>query len=118
MTPSHLLSFANITEEEMLFLKELTNELPEEEQKKFWIIYSGKRRDPQHILLFTILGFFGAAGVQRFVTNQIGLGVLYFLTAGLCFIGTIIDLINYKSIGNEYNHKMALESRRFIALMK
>lgn len=118
MTTNYLLSFANITEEEMLFLKEITKDLSEEEQKTFHLIYSGKRRDPQHILLFTILGFFGVAGVQRFVTNQIGLGVLYFLTAGLCFIGTIVDLINFKNIANEYNHKMALESRRFISIMK
>ena len=117
MNTSYLSSFSNITKEEILFLKELTNELSEEDQKKFMMIYSGKRRDPQHIVIFTILGFFGLAGVQRFASNQIGLGILYFFTAGLCFIGTIVDLINFKSIANEYNHKMALESRKFLTIL-
>jgi TM2 domain-containing membrane protein YozV len=118
MNINYLFNFSNITVEEMIYLKELIVNLTEEEQKTFAMIYSGKRRDPQHLLLFTLLGFFGVAGLQRFVTNQIGLGVLYFFTAGLCFIGTIVDLINYKSLANEYNHKMALESRRFLELVK
>jgi hypothetical protein len=96
MDSKYLYNLSNITTEELMYLKELTTNLSDEEQKKFILIYSGKRRDPQHILLFTILGFFGVAGVQRFVTNQIGLGILYFFTAGLCFIGTIVDLINQR----------------------
>jgi TM2 domain-containing membrane protein YozV len=118
MNINYLFNFSNITVEEMMYLKELIANLNEEEQKTFAMIYSGKRRDPQHLLLFAILGFFGVAGVQRFVTNQIGMGILYFLTAGLCFIGTIIDLVNYKNLANEYNHKMAIESRRFMEMMK
>jgi TM2 domain-containing membrane protein YozV len=118
MNINYLFNFSNITVEEMMYLKELITNLNEEEQKTFAMIYSGKRRDPQHLLLFTILGFFGVAGVQRFVTNQIGMGIVYFLTAGFCFIGTIIDLVNYKSLANEYNHKMALETRRFMEMMK
>ena len=54
------------------------------------------------ILVTTILGFFGVAGVQRFLTGQIGMGLLYFFTAGLCFIGTIIDLINHKRLTYVY----------------
>ncbi|ADY53849.1 TM2 domain containing protein [Pseudopedobacter saltans DSM 12145] len=107
---------ANVTDQELVFLREITKDMTEEQRKGFSVVYNGKRRDPQHILLFTLLGFFGASGIQRFLTNQIGLGILYFLTVGLCFIGTIVDLINYKSIANEYNYKMALESARFISL--
>lgn len=118
MNTNYLLNFPNITVEEMMYLKELTNSLDEDQQKHFAMIYAGKRRDPQHILLFTLLGFFGVAGVQRFVTNQPGLGILYFFTAGLCFIGTIVDLINYKNLANEYNTKMAAESRRFMEMTK
>jgi TM2 domain-containing membrane protein YozV len=61
-------------------------------------------------MLASLAGFLGVAGVQRFLTDQIGMGILYFFTAGFCFIGTIIDAINYKSIANEYNKKMAFES--------
>ncbi len=117
MNDQYLFSFSNITSEEMMFIKQITDGLNEEEKKRFMMIYSGKRRDPQHILFFAILGFFGVAGVQRFATNQIGMGILYLLTAGLCLVGTIIDLINYKDIANEYNHQMAIESRQFLTMM-
>lgn len=106
---------SNVTDQELIFLKDITKNMGEEQRKSFSVVYNGKRRDPQHILLFTLLGFFGAAGIQRFLTNQIALGILYFFTVGLCFIGTIVDLINYKSLANEYNYKMALESARFVS---
>ena len=70
-------------------------------------MYRSRRRDPQTILLVTIVGFLGFAGIQRFMTDQIGMGVLYFFTAGLCFIGTIVDLVNYKKIAFEYNQMQA-----------
>jgi TM2 domain-containing membrane protein YozV len=108
----------NITVEELTFLTDITTELTDEQQKIFVMIYSGKRRDPQHLLFFTLLGFFGLAGIQRFVTNQIGMGILYFLTAGLCFIGTIVDLINYKSLANEFNLAMANETLLFTQISK
>jgi TM2 domain-containing membrane protein YozV len=73
-------------------------------------VYASKRRNPQDILLATLAGFLGVSGIQRFMTDQIGMGIVYFFTAGFCFIGTIVDLINYKSIANEYNQKMAFES--------
>jgi len=116
MNDNFLFHLSNITTEEMIFVKEIIKDLNEDQKKNFAMIYSGKRRDPQHILIFTILGFLGIAGVQRFVTNQMGMGIIYFFTAGLCFIGTIVDLVNYKSLANEYNHKMAMESRHFISM--
>jgi len=35
--------------------------------------------------------------------------LLYFFTIGLCFIGSIVDLVNHKSLATEYNRKMAYE---------
>jgi TM2 domain-containing membrane protein YozV len=116
MNDNFLFHLSNITTEEMIFVKEIIKDLNEDQKRNFAMIYSGKRRDPQHILIFTILGFLGIAGIQRFVTNQMGMGILYFFTAGLCFIGTIVDLVNYKSLANEYNHKMAMESRHFTSM--
>ncbi|MFD1628903.1 TM2 domain-containing protein [Pseudopedobacter beijingensis] len=113
---SNFFYLSNVTDQELFFLKEITKNMNEEQRKTFSVIYDGKRRDPQHLLLFTLLGFFGAAGIQRFLTNQIALGILYFFTVGLCFIGTIVDLINYKSMANEYNYKMAMESARILSL--
>ncbi len=118
MNPNYLFNLSNITMEEMVFLKEMIKDLSEDQQKTFAIVYSGKRKDPQHLLLFSLLGFFGVAGIQRFVTNQVGMGILYFFTAGLCFIGTIVDLVNYKSLANEYNQKMAFEARHLMFFNK
>jgi len=78
-------------------------------------MYRSRRRDPQVILLSTLAGFVFVAGIQRFITDQIGMGILYFFTAGLCFIGTIVDLINYKQIAFEYNIKNANEVSGWIA---
>jgi hypothetical protein len=35
---------------------------------------------------------------------------LYLFTGGLCLIGTIVDLVNHKSIAQEYNQKVAMEA--------
>ena len=35
---------------------------------------------------------FGICGVQRFYTGQVGIGLLYLFTFGLCGIGQLIDL--------------------------
>ena len=37
--------------------------------------------------------FFGYLGVHRFMKGDVGMGILYLLTGGLCGIGVIIDLI-------------------------
>lgn len=102
--------FDGMTPEEYAFLQQATASLNENQQRYFMSVYYGKRRNPQDLMLATLLGFVGASGVQRFLTDQIGMGLLYFFTAGFCFIGTIVDLINYKSMANEYNQKMAFES--------
>jgi TM2 domain-containing membrane protein YozV len=72
--------------------------------------YTSKRKSPQDILIFTIIGFFGVAGIHRFMMGQVGLGILYFLTFGLCWIGTIVDLVNNQALALEYNKKMGYES--------
>ncbi|WP_276497687.1 TM2 domain-containing protein [Pontibacter litorisediminis] len=93
--------------DEMGYLQSLVQPMTDEEAMQFVNMYRPRRRDPMLILATTILGFFGVAGVQRFLVGQIVMGVLYFFTAGLCFIGTIIDLINHKRLTYEYNVKEA-----------
>lgn len=100
----------DLTGDEWVFVQQATADLTENQKKNFYIIYSGKRKKSQDLLIFTILGFFGFAGIQRFALGQIGMGLLYFFTFGLCWIGTIVDLVNYKTLGDEHNRKMAYES--------
>jgi TM2 domain-containing membrane protein YozV len=105
----------NLEADEMSYIQSLTKEFDETQLKQFATIYSARRKDPQTILLLTLIGFIGVAGVQRFVLDQIGMGLLYLFTAGLCFIGTIIDLVNYKRLAFEYNQKVVHQT---IAIVK
>jgi TM2 domain-containing membrane protein YozV len=104
------MSLPGVTPEEIGFLQQATAGLTENQQKYFFMVYSGKRKAAQDLILFTIIGFFGVAGIQRFVVGQIGMGILYFFTGGLFFIGTIVDLVNNKSLALEYNKKAAYEA--------
>ena len=99
-----------LTGEEMLFVQNIVNGLDDDKARAFATVYRNRRRDPMLILVLTLIGFVGFAGLQRFLTDQIGMGILYFFTAGLCLIGTIIDLVNYQKIAFEYNQKVAKEA--------
>ena len=99
---------------ELMFVQGLTKDFTEAQLMNFANIYRSRRRDPQIILLTTLLGFVGVAGVQRFLINQIGMGILYLFTGGLCFIGTIIDLINYQDLAMEYNMQQANEAAMLV----
>lgn len=110
MNQQILMTIPGISSQEMMFINEAIKELTDEQQKNFLIVYNGRRKDPQLILICTLIGFIGAAGIQRFLLNQIGMGILYLFTGGLCLIGTIIDLINYQKLALEYNQTMVIES--------
>jgi len=98
-----------LTGEEMLYVQNLIKDMSDEQARSFAGVYRARRKDPQLILILTLLGFVCFAGIQRFVLNQIGMGILYLLTGGLCFIGTIIDLVNYQKMAFESNRKVADE---------
>jgi TM2 domain-containing membrane protein YozV len=98
-----------LTGEEMVYVQNLIKDWDDEKARSFASVYRTRRREPQMILIVSIIGLLGIAGIQRFITDQIGMGLLYFFTLGLCYIGTIIDLVNYQKIAFEYNQKMANE---------
>ncbi|WP_158990929.1 TM2 domain-containing protein [Mucilaginibacter sp. L196] len=104
------ITLPGVTAEEIGFLQQATNGLNENQQKYFFMVYSSKRKNPQDILIFAAIGFFGVAGIQRFAMGQIGMGLLFLFTGGFCGIGTLVDLINHKSLALEYNKRMAYES--------
>jgi TM2 domain-containing membrane protein YozV len=95
--------------DEQLYVADLVNDLSEEKARRFARVYRERRKDPQTILLLTLVGFVGVAGVHRFVIDEIGMGLLYFFTAGLCFLGTIVDIVNYKDVAFRYNRQQADE---------
>ena len=64
-----------MTPEDLSFLPQPTADLTENQQKYFYMAYTGKRKSPQDILIFTIIGFFGVAGIQRFMLGQVGMGL-------------------------------------------
>jgi TM2 domain-containing membrane protein YozV len=99
-----------VTPEELGYIQQALSQLTENQQKFFYMTYTSKRKNPQDILIFTIIGFFCVAGIQRFVLGQTVMGILYLFTGGFCLIGTIVDLVNNKSLTLEYNQSMVYES--------
>lgn len=93
--------------DEMAYIQRMMQSMNEQQAQQFTNIYRSRRKDPQIILLTALVGFFGVAGVHRFIVGNIGMGILYLITGGLCFIGTIVDLINHKRLAFDYNVKEA-----------
>lgn len=94
---------------EQVAISGIVNGVSEENSQQFAMAYRAQRKDETTVLLLTLVGFIAIAGVQRFFLAQIGMGFLYLLTAGLCFIGTIIDVVNHKKLTYEHNAKTANE---------
>jgi TM2 domain-containing membrane protein YozV len=84
--------------------------MDDETADRFARVYRARRKNPDMILLTAVIGFFGIAGIQRFLIGHIGMGLLYLLTGGLCLIGTIVDIINYKNLAFEYNRDVARDA--------
>lgn len=95
--------------EEMLYVQTLIKDMDDEKARTFASVYRTRRKDPQTILITALLGLVIIAGIHRFIMGQIGMGILYLFTAGLCFIGTIVDLVNHQKLAFEHNQKMANE---------
>lgn len=98
------------TGEEAFALQRITEGFTEEQLVDFGLIYREKRKDAQTMLITTLLGFIGLAGIQRFLIGQVGMGLLYLFTLGFCYIGTIIDLVNHQKLAIDYNLKQAREA--------
>ena len=93
--------------DELIYVQQLIKDFDDSRAQQFAAVYSSRRKDPTTIMILTLLGLLGIAGVQRFILNQIGMGICDFLTGGLCLIGTIIDLVNHRKLSFEYNSTQA-----------
>ena len=108
----------DITPEELITINSRTQGFNTDELTHFCVIYRSKRKDPQTILLLCLLGLVCVAGIHRFVIGQVGMGILYFFTGGLCLIGTIVDAINHKDLALEYNGKMIAETLSMLNMIR
>lgn len=106
---AHILPDTSI--EEMEFLNVVMRDLEIDEKTDFLIRFRNRRRKKDTVLIMVILGLFGVAGIHRFYLRNPLLGVLYLITCGFFFIGTVIDLINHRSLVEAYNEEIAVELR-------
>ena len=118
ISPVILKYLYDITPEELVTINSRTKDFNEDELTQFCMIYRSKRKDPQLILILCLLGLVGVAGVQRFIIGHIGMGILYFFTAGLCFVGTIVDAMNHKELALEFNAKMITETLAMLNMIR
>lgn len=105
-----------VQQEELIWLQELTRNYSQDNRQKFLALYQGRRKDPQTVLILCLIGLIGPAGIHRFLMNQIGLGILYILTFGICLVGTIVDAVNYQKLAWDYNKNAAMECAALLGL--
>ena len=118
INPTLISLLYDTTPEELIQIDAMTKNFSDNQLQQFVMIYRTKRKDPQTILLCCLLGLVFLAGLHRFITGQIGMGILYLFTGGLCFVGTIVDAINHKELALEYNQKMIGETIAMLNMMK
>ena len=100
--------------DEQLYVAQLMKGMSEEQAAHFASVYRERRKTPETILFTSLAGFFGVAGIQRFLLDQIGMGLIYLLTVGFCGVGTIVDMFMHKRITQRYNRKKADEVAELI----
>jgi TM2 domain-containing membrane protein YozV len=101
--------FAGMTMDEYSFIQHASAGLTPNQMLTFMAVYNSRRKNSFDILIATLFGFLGVAGIQRFLTGQTPLGFIYFFTGGIFLIGTLVDLFTYKSIANDYNRHLAYD---------
>ena len=97
-----LMMLPDLQPDELMLIQNLTKDMTESQQQQFYIFLKSKRKEKKDLLILTILGFFGVAGIQRFVIGEIGMGIVYLLTIGFCCIGTIVDLVNLDKMASRF----------------
>jgi TM2 domain-containing membrane protein YozV len=101
-----------LDETERLYLEGLVDGLSSEQTQLFAGAYRQRRKDPHTVLLTAIVGLVAIPGLQRFWLGQIGMGFLYLFTWGFLLVGSIADLVRYRTLAFNYNQGVA---RRIVA---
>ncbi len=118
INPTLMSLLYDTTPEELIQIDSMTKGFSDEQLQQFVMIYRTKRKDPQTILLCCLLGLIFFAGIHRFIMGQIGMGILYLFTAGLCVIGTIVDAVNHKQLALEHNQQMIGETLSMLSMTR
>jgi TM2 domain-containing membrane protein YozV len=87
-------------------LEELKRGLTDSERMELDMQIRTQLKDTGTMAAIACLGFIGIAGIHRFMMGKIATGIVWLVTVGICWIGTIIDLINMGSMVREYNHQV------------
>ena len=96
-----------LDETEKLYIEDLVEGLSREQAQLFASAYRQRRKDPHTVLLTAIVGLVAVPGLQRFWLGQVGMGFLYLFTWGFILVGTIADLVRYRTLAFNYNQKIA-----------
>jgi len=104
----------DIEYDELVTILNITREMSVPQQEQFLMLYQRRRKSRQELLLLSLLGFVGVAGIHRLIIGDIALGIIYLLTGGLCLIGTIVDIININSLTTRFNAKQAYETAALV----
>ncbi len=88
---------------ERSYLELVAKHTTDEQFVRFIQAYAPERKEANTTLILCILGFCGVSGIHRFYLRKIGTGIIYFLTGGLFYIGTILDILNYRDMNSSEN---------------
>lgn len=99
----------DVSGDEQIVVAELLKPMDDTQAETFAHVYRNRRKDPTVVLILTLVGFLGLAGLQRFYTDRIVLGLLYLVTWGFCGVGIVLDAIRYKKVALAYNQEQAHE---------
>src|SRR6185369_10191829 len=98
-----------LQEPERTYTQSLIGRMSHEQIQVFASAYRQRRKDPHTVLLTAIIGLVAIPGLQRFWLGQIGVGFLLLFTWGLLLVGSISDLVSYKTLALMYNQRVARE---------
>ena len=93
--------FPDVSDKELIYLRNLVEDLDEKMAREFAAEYHRRRRSPGLIMILTLIAFLGLAGLQRFALGKVGTGFLYLFTLGFAGVGTIIDLLRANGLRSQ-----------------
>ena len=73
-----------LTGDEQVRVAQWMKNMNDEQAQHFAHVYRQRRKQESTTLILALVGLVSLAGLQRFYLGQIGMGLLYLFTLGLC----------------------------------